>query len=276
MRVTIGVTMVGYAWWNSILIFPVRSCSLCGPWSAEVPFLLCFVTVGNHASGISIPSVDVLSCGEPLLPDACNSVRSCQPLLSYSTFHFWLIRSLADPAYTSSIFVHGPLHSYCRCFLPQSLLRVENGERRNPKQGCRPKYFKNPAVFCREKHNDNRIQVIRKQKLLHFAGSNLQKGYFIVSYVTKYFSILRVFWQLFSGFLPPLRHFETGLGPACRANSLQPAEAYKGKLLVVWARLGLNNSLHHTHAVIREKPKHCSHSDKLAKIQDIKVEIKKV
>ena len=43
-------------------------------------------------------------------------LRSCQPLLSYSTFQFWLIRSLADPTYTSSIFVHGPLHSYCRYF----------------------------------------------------------------------------------------------------------------------------------------------------------------
>ena len=27
--------------------------------------------------------------------------------------HGQAIRSLADPAYTSSIFVHGPLHSYC-------------------------------------------------------------------------------------------------------------------------------------------------------------------
>ena len=47
-------------------------------------------------------------------------LRSCQPLPSYSTLNFRLIRSLADPAYTSSIFVHGPLHSYCLIFLPAS------------------------------------------------------------------------------------------------------------------------------------------------------------
>ena len=37
-------------------------------------------------------------------------------LAAYSTFYFWLIRSLEDPMYTSSIFVHGPLHSHSRYF----------------------------------------------------------------------------------------------------------------------------------------------------------------
>ena len=38
-------------------------------------------------------------------------LRSCQPLLLIVPFYFLLIRSPADPAYTSSIFVHGPLRS---------------------------------------------------------------------------------------------------------------------------------------------------------------------
>ena len=40
-------------------------------------------------------------------------------LAVYSPFYFWLIRSLADPTYTSSIFVHDPLHSYFRYFLSE-------------------------------------------------------------------------------------------------------------------------------------------------------------
>ena len=35
-------------------------------------------------------------------------------LAAYSISCFWLIRSLEDPAYSSSIFVHGPLYSHFR------------------------------------------------------------------------------------------------------------------------------------------------------------------
>ena len=42
--------MVGCDWWNSVLIIPVR-CSFRGPFSTVL--LLCFLTVGIHASAIS-------------------------------------------------------------------------------------------------------------------------------------------------------------------------------------------------------------------------------
>ena len=47
-------------------------------------------------------------------------------LAAYSTFYFWLIRSPADPVYTSSIFVHSPLdsrfHFFRRHAFPRLLL----------------------------------------------------------------------------------------------------------------------------------------------------------
>ena len=51
-----------------------------------------------------------------IITDTDNTDNNSVQILVDEQKEFIEIRSLADPAYTSSIFVHGPLHSYCRYF----------------------------------------------------------------------------------------------------------------------------------------------------------------